>query len=253
MANELTFSESLRTSLIESKGSLPRDLNIDRFVANAVALLNEKPELTKFAREHGTTQIKLGLMKAAILGLDAMNKEVYLIPFSSQIQFMPDYRGNVKLCKKYSQRKIKDIYSKLVREGDEFEELIVDGHPSINFKAKPFNDGPVIGAFAVCLYEDGGMEYDTMSIADLENTRNSSKAKNSPAWTRFTGEMYKKTVLHRMCKHITLDFESSEQLSLYNEDMEDRTMSVKDIHDAEVSANANAEEFVIEGEAFDVD
>ena len=71
-------------------------------------------------------------------------------------------------------------------------EVIVNGEQGINFKPKPFNDGKIIGAFAVVLYTDGGMAYDTMSLADLENTRKASKASNSPAWKNFTGEMYKR-------------------------------------------------------------
>lgn len=247
MANELakkdTFSTQLTTSLVEVKEALPQDFNISRFVQNAVALLNENTQLMDFAKKHGTGQIKQGLMKGAYLGLDAMNKECYLIPYGSQLNFMIDYRGNVKLAKKYSIRPIKDIYAKLVREGDDFEETIINGEPSVNFKPKAFNDGKIVGAFAVCLFADGGMVYDTMSLADLENTRKSSKASNSPAWKNFTGEMYKKTVLHRLCKHIELEFDNPRQNELFVEDVAIET-DTQAIVEMEIEENANAEEFI---------
>ena len=124
LANRESFSTQLSTSLIDVKEALPKDLSIPRFVQNAVALLNDNPTLTQFAQKYGTTQIKQGLMKAAYLGLDFINKECYLIPFANQISFMIDYRGNIKLAKKYSIIPIKDIYAKIVREGDNFEEKI---------------------------------------------------------------------------------------------------------------------------------
>ena len=248
LANRESFSTQLSTSLIDVKEALPKDLSIPRFVQNAVALLNDNPTLTQFAQKYGTTQIKQGLMKAAYLGLDFINKECYLIPFANQISFMIDYRGNIKLAKKYSIIPIKDIYAKIVREGDNFEEKIVNGEPTIDFTPKPFNDGKIIGAFAVCLYKDGGMVYDTMSIKDLENTRSASKSKNSPAWQKFTGEMYKKTVLHRLCKHIELEFDTPQQSELFVEDVAIETDTQK-LVEREIEENANAVEFeFVDGE-----
>ena len=237
-----TFKEALTTSLVEVKDALPENFNVMRFVLNSVALLNDNDQLAKFAKEHGTAQIKAGIMKAAYLGLDFSQREAYLIPYGSTLNFMLDYRGNVKLCKRYSTRKIKDIYAKVVREGDEFTEKIVDGKPSIDFTPKPFNDGPIIGAFAVVLFEDGGMDVDTMSLRELENTRKSSKMANGPAWKNFTAEMYRKTVLHRLCKHIDIAFDRPEQAQYFNEDMEIET-DVKAQVEQEIAENANMTPF----------
>ena len=248
LANRESFSTQLSTSLEDVKDALPKDLNVTRFVQNAVALLNDNEQLKTFAQNNGTAQIKQGILKSAYLGLDAINKECYLIPYGNTLNFMIDYRGNIKLAKKYSIRPIKDIYAKIVREGDNFEEKIVNGEPTIDFTPKPFNDGKIIGAFAVCLFKDGGMIYDTMSIKDLENTRSSSKTKNGPAWQKFTGEMYKKTVLHRLCKHIELEFDTPQQSELFVEDVEIETDTQK-LVEREIEENANAVEFdFIDGE-----
>ena len=213
-----TFSVMLTNSLTEVEEGLPKDFNKTRFVQNALSLLNENETLSTFAKTHGPTQIKMGLLKGAFLGLDFYSKEAYLIPYGSKLQFMPSYRGCVKLAQKYSIRPIKDIYAKVVRKGDEFQESIVSGQPTIDFKPLPFNDGDIIGAFAVCEYQDGGMQYDVMSLKDLENTRKASKMKNGPAWSQYLSEMYKKTVLHRLCKHIQLEMDSPEQYKYFNED-----------------------------------
>lgn len=193
MANELKkaepqFSVMLSDKLDSVENALPSGFNKARFVQNALALLNDNPALQKYSK----TQLLAGLMKASVLGLDAYNKECYLIPYDNQLQFQIDYRGAKKLAKKYSIRPIKDIDAKVVREGDRFEEVVEGGESSFIFKPKPFNTGKIVGAFAYVLYEDGGMMVDSMSLDELENTRRHSKASNSMAWKDFTGEMYKK-------------------------------------------------------------
>lgn len=252
MANSTEVSEKTNTEIVERQSfsnflaerldgvqdALPKDFNKARFVQNCVALLNDNPQLQKYSRN----QIVAGLLKGSYLGLDFFSKECYLIPYGDQLNYQTDYRGAKKLAKKYSIRPIVDIYAKLVREGDELEETIVNGEQGINFKPKAFNDGKIIGAFAVCLFADGGLVYDTMSVADLENTRKSSKASNSPAWKNFTGEMYKKTVLHRLCKHIELDFENPTQQTAFMAGMEIETDTEK-IVEAEIAENANTVPF----------
>ena len=235
---ELTFSDNLRNELTNVQDALPKDFNKERFVQNALALLNDNPNIAKY----GQAQIISGLMKGAYLGLDFYSKECYLVPYGNQLNYQTDYRGAKKLAKKYAIRPVKDIYAKLVREGDLFEESIEGGNQTFVFKPKAFNDGKIIGAFAVCLYADGGMQYDTMSLADLENTRKQSKASNSPAWKNFTGEMYKKTVLHRLCKHIELDFENPTQRTTFMAGMEIET-DPKKLAENEIEENANFVDF----------
>ena len=158
---------------------------------------------------------------------------------------MVDYRGAEKLCKKYSIRPIKEIFAKLVREGDLFEENIVDNEPSITFRPKPFSTAPIIGAFAVCNFSDGGMKYETMSLEELNKCRSKSKASNSMAWKDFPEQMYIKTVLHRLCKHIELDFDSAEQRQEFDDDVAIET-DPQEIRNNEINQNANSVDFEFE-------
>lgn len=232
-----TFSLMLTSSLVEVEDALPRDFNKTRFVQNAVALLNDNDTLRSFVKsnENGLTSVKAGLLKGAYLGLDFVSNEAYLIPYGSKLQFMPSYRGCVKLVQKYSIRPVKDIYAKVVRKGDEFTEKIVNGQQTIDFLPLPFNDGEIIGAFAVCQFQDGGMQYDVMTLKELEQTRKASKMANGVTWKNYTAEMYKKTVLHRLCKHIQIDFDSPEQYKYFNEDNQ---ADFKEYKPKEASMNA---------------
>ena len=216
MANEVAvkFSTQLTDKLVSVESALPKDFNRERFVQNCLAVMNETPQLAKI----NPSQTIQGLLKGAYLGLDFLNRECYLIPYGNSVQFQTDYKGEVKFAKKYSTRKIKDIYAKVVRQGDEFVEEINDGNPSIDFKPIPFNDGDIIGAFAIVLYQDGGMAYEVMSVKDINSVRqNYSKASQSKAWKNSFDEMCKKTVLRRLCKHVDTNFESIEAHSAWED------------------------------------
>lgn len=218
MAEQNTsISAVLSTNLENVESALPKDLNRERFVQNCLAVLND-PEKRAALQKCNQSSIVQALVKGAYLGLDFMNSECYIIPYGGMAKFQTSYLGEIKFTKKYSERRIKDIYAKLVRDGDYFQEEIRDGQPSIDFKPLPFNKGEIIGVFAVCLFEDGGMLYETMTIEDVNATRqNYSKASNSPAWKNSFGEMAKKVCLRRLTKHITTNFESIEARNAWQE------------------------------------
>lgn len=236
-----SFSLALTENLNKVSAALPEGFNITRFVQNGVALLNGNKILQDFARQNGTSQIQQGMLQGAYLGLDFMNKEAYLVPYGSTLNFMKSYTGAIKLAKKYSTRPIKNIYAKVVRQGDEFSENIVNGNQMVNFSPLPFNCAPIVGAFAVCQFEDGTCLVDTMSLEAMNVSRSKSRAANSMAWKDFPEEMYKKTVLHRLCKTIDLDM-TAEQREAYESGEEIETDTRKQVEN-EVNINANTEEF----------
>lgn len=212
--------------------ALPKEFNKQRFLQNCMTVLQDGQ--ADFSKCEANTVVRT-LMKGAFLGLDFFNGECYAIPYGNQCNFQTDYKGEIKLCKRYSKNPIKDIYAKVVRDGDVFEEEIKDGRQTVNFKPKPFNDGDIIGAFAIVLYQDGSLMYDTMSKAEIEHTRQTfSKAANSKAWKESYGEMCKKTVLRRLCKLIDLDFDTAEQCQAFEDGSE---FDVKDTPKEKYKAN----------------
>lgn len=204
---------NLDERLAKQTEALPQGFNKTRFLQNCMAVVQD----ADFSKCDATT-VARALMKGAYLGLDFFNKECYAISYGGKVQFQTDYKGEIKLAKKYSINPIKEIYAKLVRTGDEFEEIIVNGEQSLNFKPMPFNNAEIIGAFAVVTFKDGSMIYDTMSVSEIEDTRkNFSKMPNGQAWKNSPGEMYKKTVLRRICKLIELDFDNKEQIEAFDD------------------------------------
>lgn len=240
MSNQLTLIHDNLGKLLDSKKeAMPSNFNKTRFLQNSITVLQDTKDIEKC----DPTSVARTMLKGAFLGLDFFNKECYAICYGGQVQFQTDYKGEKKLAKKYSVRPIKDLYAKLVKQGDDFTEEITDSKPTIQFKPLNFNDGDILGAFAVALFDDGGMVYEVMSTADIELTRkNYSKQANGQAWSKSPGEMYKKTVLRRLCKNIELDFDTIEQKQAFedagdtdlNKKLESEQVSPLNITDAEI-------------------
>lgn len=209
----------LASQLSTNQKALPEGFNKDRFILNCMTVIQD---MLRDSKKKGELQkvdpatIPICLAKGAFLGLDFFNGECYAIPYGGEIKFQTDYKGEIKLCKRYSKNPIKDIYAKVVRKGDFFEEVIDGGIQNVVYRPVPFSNEEMLGAFAIVVYKDGSMLYDTMSKEDIESVRkNYSKAQNSQAWKDSPGEMYKKTVLRRLCKLIDLDFDTIEARAAY--------------------------------------
>lgn len=209
----MEINRGLDAQLEKNVKALPKDFNKPRFMQNCMTLLQDG---TDFSKYEPRTVVRT-LLKAAYLDLDFFMGECYAIPYGNKLNFQTDYKGEIKLAKKYSKNPIKDIYARLVREGDVFEESVIDGEQKLIFKPKPFNKGKIIGTFAVCLFKDGSILTESMSIEDVENVRKNYAQKNSPAWDKSYGEMVKKVVLRRLCKLITLEFDTIEAQKSYSE------------------------------------
>lgn len=232
-ANQFTkrVSEILDAILKKKVAALPKSLNTERFELNCVQMMQDamKDYNTKEKwMKCDPTSVAMTLSKAAFLDLDFFNGEAYAIPYGTNVQFQTDYKGEVKLIKKYSRNPIRDVYAKLVREGDVFEVSIIDGVQHLTYKPDPFSKKDIIGAFAVIYYKDGSMIFDTMGVDEIEHIRQTySKAAKSPAWQNSYGEMCKKTVLRRICKMVDLDF-NVDQIRAFNEGGDSEFDKVKD-------------------------
>lgn len=215
------IQEALMKQIAGKIGAMPEGFNKDRFVLNCITLVRDMLK-DKKKRDNldgiSADSIALCMIKGAFLGLDFLSGECYAIPYKGEMNFQTDYKGEIKVCKKHSIQPIKDIFAKLVREGDYYDEGVDDGKQKLTFKPLPFNNGRLIGAFAIVTFMDGSMLYESMSAEEIEEVRNNySKAKDSEAWKKSSGEMYRKTVIRRLSKYIEKDFDKVEQLMAYDE------------------------------------
>ncbi len=243
----LVIHNNLEKLLDSKREAMPRSFNKTRFLQNSMTVLQE----TKDIELCNPTSVARTMLKGAFLGLDFFNKECYAVVYKGSVEFQTDYKGEVKLVKKYSTIPVRQVYAKLVREGDEFAEEVISGNQTIYFKPKPFNNREILGAFAVVNYMDGTMAYDTMSKEEIEKIKENFSRKSkqtgeySKAWVVTPGEMYKKTVLRRLCKNIDLDFDTIEQQQAF-EDAADMDFNQEIKPQQQSPLNTNA--VVVDGE-----
>ena len=217
MANELitNLTNDLDASLIAVSDALPKDFNKARFLQNTIAVVKANPDLQKYNK----TELLTCMLRASYLGLDFMNKECWLVPYAGHVTFQTGYKGDCKFVKKYSIRPLSDVYAKPVRQGDVLDYGVRDGEPYLTWKPLPFNDGEIVGVFAVAFFKDGGMLYEVMSKAEVDKVRRVSKAgaSNSSPWATWYESMACKTVLRKLCKGIETDFDNVEQREAWEE------------------------------------
>lgn len=224
-ANQLVKVHDNISNLIKTNlSAMPSGFNETRFIQNAMAVLQD----VKGIEDIEPKSIARTLLKGAFLDLDFFTKECYAIPYKrniappgkpakyiQELNFQTDYRGEKKLAKKYSLRKIREIYAKVVRVDDQFETGIKNGQQFVNFIPKPFSDAEIVGVFAVCDYTDGVLLVETMTTDDVNSVRDNYSKKNSngefsPAWRHRWGEQAKKTILRLLCKGIEIQFSTPE-------------------------------------------
>ncbi|GAB6926036.1 recombinase RecT [Paenibacillus sp. JCM 10914] len=204
------IQDALDRELDAKHDALPSGFKKTRFSENCRAYVKDYKDLQKYDAE----EVASVLFKGAVLGLDFLAKECHVITEGSALRFQTDYKGEMTLVKKYSVRPILDIYAKNVREGDDFREEISGGKPLIHFNPRAFNNSKITGSFAVALFTDGGMVYETMPAEEIESIREHyGKNPGSDTWEKSQGEMYKRTVLRRLCKTIEIDFDAEQSLA----------------------------------------
>lgn len=218
---------------LDATANLPEGTDKQRLALNFVSLLQDKPDLIKFGAEFLAPMV----VRCAKDNLDVLNNEVYIYEGrGGKLTYTPSYKGLRKMAIQKSVKPISQIYSKLIKEGDEFDEEFVNGQAHIHYKSKFGNNGAIIGVFTVAVFKDGSEIYEVMTKDEIDACR--AKSQNSGAWRDFYGEQAKKSCCRRLCKQITLDFSDKEQADAFtgaNESIED----VREQAKADVENNAN--------------
>lgn len=149
--------------------------------------------------------IYLGLLACAQTGLEpgALKGEAYLVPFGGRAQFMPGWRGLVKMARR--SREVKSISAEVVRDADTFSLQLGTAVSIAHSPAIAGERGPVIGAYAVATLSHGAREVEWMDAEELAKIRRVAESRGkSPAWSQWESEMQRKSVIRRLCKRLPL-------------------------------------------------
>ena len=179
--------------------------NYGRMVGSVINAISTTESIAKCDPD----SVFISILKAFRLGIEPNSPlgEGYLVPFKGKAQFMPGYRGLIKLARQSGQ--IMEVYARAVHKNDEFE--VIEGSDERRIIHKPdyFSQrGEVLGYYAVFKLTEGGKDFEVMSKADVDDIRKRSKSGNNGPWVTDYDEMAKKTVMKRLLKRAPMSIDA---------------------------------------------
>lgn len=126
----------------------------------------------------------------------------YLIPYGDQLEAQLSYHGMREIA--ISSGRARMIVSHLIRENDIFslDMFGPDGRPVLEHKIDGPDRGKVVGAYCAVRQGDDGVDYvELMSVGEIDEIRERSSSKNSPANRDHPDQMRLKVVTKRAMKH----------------------------------------------------
>lgn len=199
-----TFPAMLEAYKGEIARAIPRHMNADRLARIALTEFRKNPKLAECAPK----SVFAAIIIASQLGLEpGLLGQAYLIPFKSECQLIPGYQGLIDLVRRTG--KVKRIEAHVVREGDKFTYktglvTVLEHEPSFDGP-----EGPMILAYAVAEFTDGGYHVEVMSKHQIETIRDNSQGyksamqyKKDHPWLSNADEMWRKTLIRRICKYL---------------------------------------------------
>lgn len=176
---------------------MPSGLVVDQVISSVLATVASTPALQQCA----PPSIVMAAYQAATIGLPINALQLaYLVPFKGEVKFLPSYRGLVHLA--LATGYVADIYAEVVYANEDFK-VAIGSNPHIHhsFDITKERRGDIIAAYAIARLTNGVLKQEVMTKNQIEKVRQSSSgAPNSKPWTQHTEEMYKKTVIKRLCK-----------------------------------------------------
>ncbi len=208
--------DSLKTLLDRARPSLaavlPKHLNPDKLIKVALVATSRTPALLQCT----PTSVLQAVMTASQLGLEpgGVLGSAYLVPYKSECQLVIGYRGLIDLARRSG--KIASVEAHVVYANDKF--TIRHGlTPALehepNLAGEP---GDVVAAYAIARLHDGSTQVEVMTRKQLDAIRTRSRAGNSGPWATDTDEMYRKTVVKRLCKYLPLSVELASAIEADN-------------------------------------
>lgn len=178
--------------------ALPEHVSPDRFVRVVMTAINSNPDLQRADRE----SVLSAAMKCAQDGLLPDGREAALVTYGNKAQYLPMIAG--VLVKVRRSGELKTISAHIVYDKDAFTYTLGDEE---RIEHQPYLGGPrgkPIAAYAVAKTKDGGIYREVMSLEQINQVRNVSRAKSNGPWVQWWDEMARKTVLRRLAKRLPM-------------------------------------------------
>lgn len=198
--------------------ALPKHLDGDRMARIALTSFRSNPKLAKCEPR----SVFASIIIASQLGLEpGVMGQCYLIPYKDECQLQIGYQGLIELVRRSG--KVTRVEAHVVHSNDEFDYSV---GLTTTLTHKPVLDGdpgePRL-AYAVAEFNGGGFHVEVMTRAQIHAIRDRSQnvisarkyGKKTP-WDTDEEEMWRKTLIRRICKFLPKSAELATALALDN-------------------------------------
>ena len=178
-----------------------QEINPHQFIHLAVNQIKRNPRLLSVFQK-SPSSVFSSILTCAELGLSPASQmgEAWLIPYGSECQFQIGYQGLAKIL--YKNPDVQNITSECVYENDDFQyELGLS--PKLTHKPATENRGKLVAVYSVVRFANQEPIFKVMTIEELKEIQNLSKAGNRSVWFSKTDPqnwMLKKTCFKQLCK-----------------------------------------------------
>ena len=192
------------------KMALPRHMNPERMARIAMTELRKTPKLN----ECDPYSFVGAIIQSGQLGLEPGNSlgHAYLIPYGKECNLIIGYRGMLDLARRSGQ--VMSIQAHTVYKDDLFE-FEYGLNPRLrHIPSKNGSDGEPVFVYACAMLRDGGNQFEVMSLEEIKQIQQSSKAGRSGPWQTHFDEMARKTVIRRLFKYLPVSIELTQAIIL---------------------------------------
>lgn len=203
MSELMTIEQSVQGVMTEAKNLVAAhpSINIDAEQNYAIQQLYKNDFSTKVALANPVSvQNAVRNLSSIGISLNPALKHAYLVPRDGAICLDVSYMGLMHLAQQ--EGAIEWGQAKLVYANDTYTNQGADQQPEHKYQA--FGDrGEKVGVYCVAKLPSGDFLTEEMSAEQVNQVRNTSKAKDSSysPWKTFEDEMWRKTVVKRASKY----------------------------------------------------
>lgn len=239
----VAFKQTLGAMIERKDLVLPSNVKPDAFRNAAIVAAQDNPQILECEMESVFKSVR----RLAAAGLVPDGREAALVPFNTRengryvkkCQAMPMVFGLIKMARRSGD--VRDIRAHIVYQAEidrgDFTYIVGDDE-RLEHRPMLFGDrGQAVAVYAIAKLKDGTLVREFMSAQEVDAIRRTGASQRVKSgdryvtsadpvgiWKDHAGEMWKKTVIRRLCKRLDLSAEDMRHI-IEDEDM----LPIKDI------------------------
>ena len=196
----------------EFSRALPAHVPPERFRRIAETAILNNPDVLHANRR----SLMSAVIKAAQDGLPPDGRQAALVVFRTkagpQVQYMPMVAGLLRLARNSGQ--LAGLVAEVVYEHDTFEREPTNFDAPVTHRPPALGRarGKPMGVYALAKLKDGTLVLEVLDLAQIDQVRQVSRAKDAGPWVSWWSEMARKTAIRRLLKRLPMSTDRDDDM-----------------------------------------